>query len=360
MKTDTGHDAQLDAIPGVRRRGDPDRTADDAVRVLYIVGIGRSGSTLLCRTLGSVEGFVATGELMRIMDRGLKNGDLCSCGTAVGECGLWHEVLEDLTHRCPDLDFDQLERTRKRITEGWEFLRYLFLPEKISGFEQDLPEYRRFLGQLYRSIRAVTGARTIVDASKNLLYARMLTETPGVKVTFLHLIRDSRGVAHSLAKKQERPGTSGRYEHFRQLGPVLGSILWDTAQITSNVFGRRAERVLRVRYEDFVSAPSRTVNTLLEDLGLPRSPDLAPHVDGTSVCLGVDHLIASNPNRSRRGVIELREDVTWRQEMPSLRRWVVTAMTLPLLRKYGYQVMPGRNGGARGMSVMTRSMDPEG
>lgn len=340
-----------------RQPGAP-ATTEDPVRVLFIVGIGRSGSTLLCRTLGSVEGFVATGELMRIMDRGLNNGDLCSCGEAVAECGVWREVFADLRRRRPDLDLARLERMRKRITEGWEFLKYLFLPEPMSGFERDLPEYRAFITELYRSIRAVTGARMIVDASKNLLFARMLTEAPGVEVTFLHLVRDSRGVAHSLARKQERPGTHGRSEHFRQHGPLLSSILWNTAHITTGVVGRRAPRLLRVRYEDFVAAPSRTINRILDDLETPRRAEDAAHVDGTSVRLGVDHLIASNPNRSRRGLVELREDDAWRREMPPLRQWIVTAMTLPLLRRYGYQVLPGRNGSARGVQVMTGSMEP--
>lgn len=356
MTPRTGLERNQESTPADSPHGSSD-IATDPVRVLFIAGIGRSGSTLLCRTLGSVEGFVATGELMRIMDRGFRNGDLCSCGTAVGDCGIWRDVLDDLTRRRPDFDLERLERVRKRITEGWEFLRYLFLPEHLSGFERDLPDYRAFIAELYRSIRAVTGARMVVDASKNLLFARMLTETPGVDVTFLHLVRDSRGVAHSLAKKQERPGTCGRHEHFRQHGPVLSSILWNTAHVMTGVVGRRAARVVRVRYEDFVAAPSRTVNLILDYLDTPRRLDAAAHVDGTSVRLGVDHLIASNPNRSRRGVVELREDDAWRREMPALRRWVVTAMTLPLLRKYGYHVLPGGNGSTRGVHVMTRSMD---
>ena len=355
MRVTTRYESHPDSTPADRRRGDPD-TED--VHVVYIVGIGRSGSTLLCRTLGSVDGFVATGELMRIMDRGVYNGDLCSCGTAVGDCGLWSAVLQDLRRRRPDLDLARLERTRKRITEGWEFLKYLFLPAGLSGFERDLHDYRAFVATLYRSIRAVTGARIIVDASKNLLFARTLTETPGVNVSFVHLVRDSRGVAHSLARKRERPGTHGRHEHFRQHGPVLSSILWTTAHVTTGVMGRRAMRVVRVRYEDFIAAPSRTVNRVLDELETPRRIADAEHVDGTSVRLGADHLIASNPNRSRRGVIELREDVAWRREMRPLHQWVVTALTLPFLRRYGYPVRPGREAGARGVrQVMTRSTD---
>lgn len=330
----------------------------EAVHVLYIAGMGRSGSTLLCRTLGSVEGFVGTGELMRIIDRGVATGDLCSCGTAVNTCEIWSEVLEDLEKRCPDLDLARLERTRKRITEGWEFLRYLFLPAGLSGFERDLEDYRSFLSALYRSVRAVTGARVVVDASKNLLFAMLLTETPGVTVSILHLIRDSRGVAHSWARKTRRPGTHARQEYFRQLGPVLSSILWSTAQLTAEWLGERAVRSIRVRYEDFVAAPSITVSRILDGLGSPRRISDTAHVDGTSVRLGMDHLVASNPNRSQRGVIELREDLAWRCDRRLLRRWLVTGLTMPLLRRYGYRIRPrGEEPGPEVSRIVARSLD---
>ena len=42
-----------------------------AVRVLYIAGSGRSGSTILDRTLGQVDGFFSAGELCNLWGRGL-------------------------------------------------------------------------------------------------------------------------------------------------------------------------------------------------------------------------------------------------------------------------------------------------
>jgi hypothetical protein len=315
-------------------------TADiDDVNVLYIAGIGRSGSTLLCRTLGSVAGFLGTGELMRFLGRGVISGDHCSCGAPVGECGFWSVVLRDLLQREPDLDLERLEHTRKRITEGWEFLRHMFLPNTHTALGRDLVAYRRFLTALYRSIASVSQAPIIIDASKNLFFAMLLAETRGVRVTVLHLVRDSRGVAHSLGRKRERPGTNGRREYFRQQGPLLGSILWNAAHVWSERIGKRTGRIVRVRYEDFVANPTQTMNSLLLDLGAVEAEPRVTHINGASVRLGVDHLIASNPNRSQRGDIPLREDAAWREEMTAGRRWLVTGLTFPLLRRYGYPIL---------------------
>lgn len=329
-------------------------TRSGNVPVLYIAGIGRSGSTLLCRALGAVDGFVGTGELMRIVARGIGTGDLCSCGTPVADCALWSRVWQRIESVQPGFDFPRLERARHRVTESADFLRYFVLRKLPDDLAADLDEYRRFLSVLYRAVRDVTGARVVVDASKNLMFARLLTESPGLDVSILHLVRDSRGVAHSLAKRQPRPGTQGRDEHFRQFGPVLGSILWSTAQITTETFQSTVSDFTRVRYEDFVADPGPVVTDVIERLYPEMVPERLAHVDRRALLLDGDHLIASNPNRAARGAVELREDVGWRREMSGVRRWAVTALTFPLLYRYGYRTLPTAGPATSRVGVATR------
>ena len=52
----------------------------DAVKVLYIAGVGRSGSTLLERMLGAVPGSVNAGELNAIFSRVASQDQRCGCG----------------------------------------------------------------------------------------------------------------------------------------------------------------------------------------------------------------------------------------------------------------------------------------
>jgi hypothetical protein len=82
-------------------------------------------------------------------------------------------------------------------------------------------------------------------------------------------------------------------------------------------------------------------------------PEAIRHVNGHSIQLGVDHLIASNPNRSRRGAVELREDIAW-QEMSAPRRWLVSALTFPLLLRYGYRALPTPPRPARTLTLFSR------
>lgn len=311
------------------------------VHVLYIAGIGRSGSTLLCRALGSVPGFVGAGEVMRVFRRGILHGDDCGCGIPIPRCDLWGGVLDELRRSCPDFDPERVESLRYRVTEGPEMLRYMFLPATLGGVRPELRRFQSLLTILYRAVLAVTGARVIVDSSKNAAYARLLTETRGITLTVVHLIRDARGVTHSLARRRERPGTNGRSEYFALRGPVAGSALWNGAQLMSESLRERVPRFVRVRYEDFVEAPAGTMERILGALGRSNDASALAHVGAGSVRLDGHHLIASNPNRSTHGEILLREDVAWRHEMAAGRRRVVTGLTLPLLLKYGYPVTIG-------------------
>jgi hypothetical protein len=46
--------------------------------------------------------------------------------------------------------------------------------------------------------------------------------------------------------------------------------------------------------------------------------------------------MSGNPQRFETGPTELRSDVEWKRTMPAAPRAAVTAMTLPLLIRYGY------------------------
>jgi hypothetical protein len=63
------------------------------VKVLYIAGEGRSGSTILGRIIGNLNGFVSTGELRLIWQHGLIQNIRCGCGVPFRECPWWTAVL---------------------------------------------------------------------------------------------------------------------------------------------------------------------------------------------------------------------------------------------------------------------------
>lgn len=304
------------------------------VDVLYIAGIGRSGSTLLGRILGGYRDHVAVGELMRICGRGMASNEFCSCGEPARDCEFWGEVFERLEARV-GLDAaaaGELSRIRRRMTEGPAALLTLS-PRRPAPLRRRLDRLKALARHSYRAAREVSGADVLVDASKNLAWGRLLIGTAGIRVRVLHLVRDSRGVVHSFGKAKRRRGSRDEGELMTRYGPVTTSLLWNVDNLLAERLGRQAEDYTRLRYRDFVRSPGGAAARVLQD---GAGPPEASHVDGRSVEVGSQHILAGNPVRFEGGRITLEEDVAWRDAMGREKRALVTALTAPLLRRYGY------------------------
>ena len=64
------------------------------VKVLFLAGWQRNGSTLLQRMLGQIEGVFPAGELWYVWEQGLLENRLCGCGSRFRDCPFWVEVFE--------------------------------------------------------------------------------------------------------------------------------------------------------------------------------------------------------------------------------------------------------------------------
>lgn len=64
-------------------------------KIIYIAGLGHSGSTILDMSLGTVSGVVGLGELKALMDdhtRDRHYTSVCSCGKKATDCIIWKDV----------------------------------------------------------------------------------------------------------------------------------------------------------------------------------------------------------------------------------------------------------------------------
>ena len=124
-----------------------------------------------------------------------------------------------------------------------------------ARFRAALARHTERLGSLYRAIAEVSGARVIVDSSKHVSTALVLRRTAGVDLHVVHLVRDSRGVAHSWTKEVERPETRDGRDHA-PLPPGLGRRLVGLVQ--RRLRRDRAGSACRppsLRYEDLLADP---------------------------------------------------------------------------------------------------------
>jgi hypothetical protein len=317
--------------PGRKRTG-PRRQRN---RVLYIAGWQRSGSTILANLLGAVDGFFSAGELFSLWGYVWEKNVLCGCGQPFHACPRWSAIVRAAVETPAEVDARRMWADAQHVARTRQMHR-LFFPRRRRRLLAELAPYLDGLARLYRSIRADSGCRVIVDSSKWPSYGSALDAIGDLDVRVVHLVRDPRAVAFSWTRRKALPDRDPPEEMYRS--PRDSSVRWNAWNVAAEAFWRaHPERYMRLRYEDFVARPRETLADILRFAGEPDGR--LPFTGERSAELGVSHTVSGNPLRLRSGAVELRDDDEWKRRMSKRERALVTALTLPLLVRYGYPVL---------------------
>ena len=306
------------------------------MRVLYIAGSGRSGTTLLDRVLGQLDGFFSVGELHNVWERGVLTDRRCGCGLPFHRCPAWSAILQRAFGGPDGVDAQRMAALNRETARPWRLPSVLARRGHPAG--PGMVTYRETLQRLYQAVQEETGCRVMVDSSKSPLYAEQLTTLPGVDVYLVHLVRDPRATAHSFQRRKKLPDF-GDERLMRRQPPLVSSRRWALWQAATELLWRgRPGRYLRVRYEDFVREPKptlRRITALVEE-----DSTMLPFSSPTSVRLQPTHSVSGNPDRFTTGTVEVRPDDEWLHLMRRTDRMLVTALTWPLLLRYRYPLSP--------------------
>jgi hypothetical protein len=299
------------------------------VRVLYIGGSGRSGSTLLGRVLGQIPGFVDTGELSALWWASLGENRLCGCGRAFDGCPFWSSVGADAYGGWAGIDPAELRQTVSDAAA----LRWLV----VGGTLAD-GAHRRRLVQLYEAISRQAGGATVIDSSKGPRRAALLASMPELDVRAIHLVRDSRGVAFSWSKVIRRSDVPDQDIEMLRLSAGQVAVRWIQHNAMMELAGRRMP-VARLRYEGLLADPRAELQRMLDRLAPEVGTGALDFVTQRTVALQANHTVMGNPMRMQTGEVALRVDDAWRTSMAGPAKALVTAMTWPFLLRYGYPLI---------------------
>jgi hypothetical protein len=318
-------------------------------KVLYVAGAHRSGTTLLASILGGYEGIFAAGELHEIWQN-LIEDQPCGCGLPLDLCPVWGPILEEVRERIlfAPLGPADAVRWRDRSARTWHTGRILALAKaRRSVMFSPSVSYATLMGVLYAVIARHTGARVVVDSTKTPSGAALLLTMDHLAPYAVHLVRDPRATAYSWSRRKVRR-LSEYEEPLEEQGPLRSGIQWLGYNLLTEWVSRHwsGGGWSRLRYEDLAIRPRASANDLASWLGVEtgRDPFEAPDL----VRLTGGHLVAGNPDRFDTGAKRVRPDDRWLDGMSERDRWAVTALSLPLLRRYGYRPTVGRAGNSRG------------
>jgi hypothetical protein len=302
-----------------------------SLKVVYIAGDGRSGSTLLDRLIGAYPGVLSCGELGNLLTSTGSMDEYCACGARARECLFWREVMRQWSSLVPGFSRQEYQALQQR----YERLRSLLRP--FSGLSFGSPRFARYAEYtraLFGAIAENSGARVIVDSSKNPARALALSRIPGLELRMLHLVRDVRGVAYSLRIPYlERP-KEGPFAHVKRRSNLRFAGTWALVNYCcERVRAQLRSPSLFVRYEDYTADPDQVLGGVAELLELPPMPYAA----GVGHLLQQGHQIAGNELRMRP-VQTIRTDEAWRSQLGQLKQKGLYLLVLPLVLRYRYRL----------------------
>ena len=309
-------------------------------KVLFIAGYSRSGSTLLDCLLGQLPGFFSTGEFAYIWTHGLVENRLCGCGARFLECPFWSKVGDEAFGGWDGVDVDAMLALERSVNRH-RFLPLLALPNPPGEYGAKLREYAEVLGTLYGAIRKTADARVIVDSTIDPAYGFLLRHVPDLDLRLVHFTRDSRATAFSWTRWQRRTDRVDALVYQRRFRPAATAVRWDVYHALVHLLARLNHGSLFARYEDLVRSPRDEIRRIAEYAGEHVREEDLTFVVGDTAELKPNHTFAGSLMRLRPGSVRVREDDEWRTSLPESDCRLVTALSWPLLRVYGYVASGG-------------------
>lgn len=300
----------------------------DKNALIYIMGRGYSGSTLLSGLLNEVSGVTDVGELVSPLD------GYCGCGKLLRDCEFWmgvREEFERISGLAWEPSMDQL-----RLQGHIKFFPQTMFARSTGGKTRILQQINE---ALFESIRNVTKNKYIVDSSKQPSRALFLMRHMR-DVKFLMIIKRPEGYLASYMKRMKRGYVLIMRRRFKTsslnfLLYSLVSIGWVIAYLQAELIRLMdPNRVLRVRYEDLVNNPRHELLRIGAFLNLDLSPVLKVAEEQQTMRVG--HIIAGNVQiRAAEGFV-FEPKTAIHKPLPLFYRILVRCVSWPLMLLYGY------------------------
>ncbi len=302
-----------------------------AEKIIYILGGGHSGSTLLDMILGSTDESFSVGELMYFdYYKGYKHenlhrlvdGRLCTCEKLIDECPIWSQINFEHTDNVPK---------HESAGDSIKILLNLINPfEKWAKFKIAYGRNREVYSRVFSEAqKSKPKLRFIVDSSKDprRLYELVNDTNIGPEnLAVIHLVRDGRGYIYSYQKGE-------RLEVGRALrGTLVCMLEWIVVNLISVLLIKKHRlNAFSMSYDRFAEDPNSSLVKLGEFLNLDIGVDSVIERINSSVY----HNLHGNPIRQRQ-ITSIRRDVKWRTFFSPLKRVLLTVILYPFNRVWVY------------------------
>lgn len=320
-----------------------------SVKLVYIAGPSRSGSTLIAEQLATHARVFDLGEFRRISAFANEvegrvhdisvNGN-CACGSPVADCTFWTGIEQKSGVDFKTAVFDARVGTVARALFRTSAL--IFGPRTTKTLCRIIPSFAAQLDaaeacwKVFDAILSVTDAQALIDGSKQTHHFLMLYVARPESTALIGLFRGLRAVVSSAVKRPQKLqnlGPAGR--EVRKTGAASERALIRTASTSWRkvvlqqllAFARMPSSGRAfVRYEDFCVAPDAHVDRLIRRFGIQQR-ETPP---------GQFHAIGGSPSRYTQGFATITLQETWKETWTKERETALPLSVRCLNRALGY------------------------
>lgn len=271
--------------------------------IIYLIGTGRSGTTILSTILGNHPDIQTVGEI------NLFYKEICQKRKY---SKIWNCVFSKINKQT--VQYDKAHSYIYKKERHFQSLKY-----GTKFFYREDKKYKEYTENVIHAISTCTNKQYLLDSSKYVARGILLKKTVPNRIKYINLVRDPRGLIHSFNKKVQ---TSS---------PPLKTIIYYwiinllVLYAKHLVLGKK--QVLTVRYEDLISNTRKCLLKIENHLDI----SMKTVADGIEMNDPFDVPDIIGGNRIKQKItIKLKPDLEWKKVMPRHKQWLYYFLTLPL------------------------------
>lgn len=226
--------------------------------LIYIIGAGRSGTTLLDIVLGNNSNTISLGEVNRFFKR---NGLPPKRKHNSNEFLFWSKISEDIKQLLNDVSFKYFDKLFKKNEYHTTVLK--------SILNNNDKEYIQTLNLHYSLIHENVQEETLIESSKYPVRALNLSKhlsTEDFDIKFIYLKKDPVDVVSSFGKRDIEQPRKGFFS--ANLYYLMVNLLCSFA---IKRLKKRGNETISIKYEDLINNPEQTINKISNKLNVDLS-----------------------------------------------------------------------------------------
>lgn len=291
----------------------------ERIKVLYILGGGHSGSTILSLILGTAPEIFDAGEIKFFNEHKIPNHpmwryieNVCMCGKDALDCPFWQRVESKFDRKLNIFHYSS-------IFEKFNALYKILSPfHRVSKNNNANDDYELLRAILAEARADNPSTNIILDASKSVARLMHLMSHSDIDVQVIFMIRDGRAYANSYRKAYKK--------WFSR---------WMMQWIIINFLSLRYIRKEKIdfyylSYNALCLEPEKHLSAMEERFNINLPSEYIELINNQEY-----HVRAGNPSRTElKEFTGLQLEENWRTELPAFYRNLSTAILSPFNRRW--------------------------